>query len=590
MIRHQLLGRVTKWLLLAAALAIPAVVIAEEESASTSPNTGLGIAPEQVSVAGATNGEAPPLTIRIGNEWKFGFHGYFRAPMRMSFDHEKVTQYQTDADGRAKFDANGNVLTKEIKDWRISTGPQVPDNAYINWKNTNNLGGSWGELNFSYGNEIAVANIQLASYTIQNGAWRLLQSQLGINQAYVALNFPRAFGARGGLFWNVGMFDNRYGGAGRYDAGRYDTYIFGRTHQAGETLTAKLDLTDHLLLILEHGFGAKSDVLPGTPKQRWDPANEGNTFAWIPYSGMWGQVPAMIHHAHAGVMFHTFPMFRELFINLHFMHAFTKSEDQDDSDKLVSSTPYHLSEGKKIVFGGEVKANGGIFGDTYLGYSFIQTDGLIRMPDILEQIHSIEGWNILKNYYGDMNLVDDNSRPEGRNADPNPGTGIIHTLAWQYMFSVSRVLYYLQGKEFWGQGPDLQFSTWGMFNIVNPDKELRPYLKRWAEKKLKVGGEVMYIPLQYLGVGFRIDRVIPDLDYDIDDRDYNLASVQSFAPFTVLTPKILFRTAFITHEEVNISYCRYLWKGERDEVRAESPYERDNAHRNAFQLSVNIWW
>ena len=597
MIRHQLLGSVTKWLLTTAALAIPAVAIAEEdESPSASPTVGVGIDPGQVSVAAdSNNGEPPPQsaspTIIMGETWKFGYHGYFRAPMRFSFDHHQVTQFETDSDGRAVIGADGNVVEKApFKDWQINTVPKVPDANYIDWKTTNSLSGPWGEMIFSFGNDIAVANVQLASYTIADGAWRLLQSQLGINSAYVTLNFPRAFGARGGLFWNVGVFDNRYGSAGRYDAGKYDTYIFGRTHQVGETLTAKLDLTDHLVLILEHGFGGNSDVLPGNPKQLYDPNNEGNTYQWIPYSSIWGQNPAMIHHAHAGVLFHTFPLFRELYINFHFMHAFTNSEDGDDTDTPRLNTPYHLPEGKKLVLGGEVKANGAVFGDAYFGYSLTQTDGLVRMPDVLESLHSIEGWNMLKNFYGDQTLTDTNTRPESRNSDPNPGTGNIHTIAWQYMFSLSRVLYYLQGKDFWGQGPDLQFTVWGLLNVVDPAKELRPYLKRWAEKKLKVGGEVMYTPLQYLGVGFRVDRVMPDLDYDIDDVEYNRSSVQSYAPFTVLTPKILLRTNFLTHEEVNISYCRYLWDGARYEVRAASPYERTNADRNAVQLSVNIWW
>ena len=590
MIRHHFLGSVTKWLLTAAALAIPVVAIAEEDGKSTSPEAAIGVDPSQVSVAGSNANEPPPMTIRRTDEWQFSYHGYFRAPMRISFDHDKVTQFELDNDGRAVFDNNGNVVTKEVDDWQFNTVPKVVDNNYINWKNTGTLPGSWGEMTFSYGNYFAVGNVSLASYTIADAAWRMHQSQLGINQAYVNLNFPRAFGARGGLYLNVGFFDNRYGGAGRYDAGKYDTYIFGRTHQVGETLTAKLDLTNHLVLILEHGFGGKTDVLPGNPKQRYDPNNEGNTFAWVPYSGIWGQAPAMIHHAHAGVLLHTFPMFRELFFNFHFMHAFTNAEDLDDTDKAASETPYHLEDGKKLVIGGEIKANGGIFGDAYLGFSTTKTDGLIRLPDILESLHSIEGWNMLKNYYGDMTLKDDSTRPESRNADPNPGTGVINTLAWQYMFSLSRVLYYLQGKDFWGQGPDLQITTWGMFNTINPDKALRPYLKRWAEKRLKFGGEVMYIPLRYLGAGFRVDRVIPDLDYDIKEGDRNGGSVQSFAPFTVLGPKILIRTAFLTHEEVNLAYVRYIWEGDRNEVRSEGPYERQNADRNAFQLSVNIWW
>lgn len=44
------------------------------------------------------------------------------------------------------------------------------------------------------------------------------------------------------------------GAAGRYDAGKYDTYLFGRTHVAGETLTGFYHFNDTLTLTLEHGI------------------------------------------------------------------------------------------------------------------------------------------------------------------------------------------------------------------------------------------------------------------------------------------------------------------------------------------------
>jgi len=308
----------------------------------------------------------------------------------------------------------------------------------------------------------------------------------------------------------------------------------------------------------------------------------------------------MVNHAHAGLVFHTFKYFKEFQINGHFMHAFTNSANI--SNNYEQYWPYAQKDGKHIVAGFELKFNGALWGDTYLGFSHMSTDGLYQMPDAIEALHSQGGWSLLKNFYGDMFLSDpDNGdRYTSKNNRPNPGTGKINTLAWQYQLSLARLLWGLQDKEFWGQGPDLTITTWGMLNFVNPDDEIEPYLKRWAKRKLKFGAEAMYTPIKYLGFGLRMDRVIPDTEYSNDTeeaRTLNGSTLGSYAPFTVLSPKLQIRTSFVTHEEVNIQFSRYFWDKSgltdsqyRNEVRAENPYEGQGSDRNALMISVNMWW
>lgn len=538
------------------------VTDAEEAADATQKSEGgpsVGIDPSQARVAGTTASDgAPPLTIRTSRqEWEFGFHGYLRAPFRTSFD---------------RYDkAEGG------KEWRFEMPPKLVDGTYTDWKFTNALAGPWAEMIFSYGNAIAVGNVSIATYNITDGGWRNLQSQLGIDQAFVTLNFPRAFGKRGGLKWNVGVFGNRYGAAGRYDAGRYDTYVIGRTHIAGETLLANIDLTDRLTLVLEHGIGGKADVLRGNPKADFDPDNDSNSFLWMPYAGQEGQLPAVVNHAHGGLLFQNHRLFKELMLNGHFMHGFTTTEHEQEELRDM--------DGKVMVGGAEIKANGAVFGDAYLGFSVAKTDGLAVMPDVIEMLHSQGGWSMLKNFYGDQILIGD------RQDEPNPGKGTIETFAWQYTFSLSRLVWFLREKEFWGQGPDVQLATFGMLNLVDPDNAIEPYLKKFARTKLKWGAEAMYTPLQYLGIALRFDRVIPDLDYDTNDPAYHDDTYKSsYAPFALLSPRLIIKTAFVTHEEVSLQYTRYFWKGNRDEIKAESPFDGDPADRNALMISVNMWW
>ncbi len=592
---HQIgKGAVTK-LLPVILLSVSFASLAEEaDKPNVHQEASIGTNPGQATYAGSDLiGGEPPMTIRRSSEnWEMGFHGYLRAPMRFSFDNHPVLRRTLDDDGNPIRDPNTNLFVLEEsgdRDWRFNMPNSTPDNSYPTWQFTNNLSGPWAEVLFSYGNSIATGNVSIASWNITDSGWRNFQSQLGIDQAWVTLNFPRAFGSLGGLKCNAGVFSNRYGTMGRYDAGVYDTYIFGRTHIAGETLTANLDVGDRVMLYLEHGFGAKTEVLGGNPKQEIAPnwVAGDNTYAWIPYVGQEGQFPAFVNHAHGGVLLHNFPLWKELWLNAHFMHSFTNSADQSET---ASANVLQQQDGKYIIAGAEAKFNGAVFGNLYLGFSTVKTDGLARMPDAVELLHSQGGWSFLKNYYGDMSLTITPDGDRSRDGNPNPGTGRVNTFAWQYTFSIARLVWHLHNKDFWGQGPDMQISFWGMFNRIRPDEDLAPYLKRWAEKKLKLGGEVMYTPLKYFGMGIRVDHLKPDLDYNPDDTERNSASVSSFAPYTVFSPKIRIKTSFVTHEELNLQYSRYFWSGDRSQVRSENPYESKNADRNAVMLSVNMWW
>ena len=67
--------------------------------------------------------------------------------------------------------------------------------------------------------------------------------------------------------WNIGSFQNRYGTAGKYDAGMYETYLFGRTHVGGDDLTANIDTGTEWGLTGEAGGGTKLEMIPFTNNQ-----------------------------------------------------------------------------------------------------------------------------------------------------------------------------------------------------------------------------------------------------------------------------------------------------------------------------------
>ncbi len=118
----------------------------------------------------------------------------------------------------------------------------VPDANYIDWRYTNSMVGPWTELNFHYGNDRVKATVQIASYNITDSGYRRLESNLGINEAFLSMTWPEFLSENARLTLIAGAYTNRYGAAGRYDAGRYETYLFGRTHTAGETADLRLRL------------------------------------------------------------------------------------------------------------------------------------------------------------------------------------------------------------------------------------------------------------------------------------------------------------------------------------------------------------
>ena len=100
-------------------------------------------------------------------------------------------------------------------------------------------------------------------------------------------------------------------------------------------------------------------------------------------------------------------------------------------------------------------------------------------------------------------------------------------------------------------------------------------------KKLKFGAEMTYIPLEWFGVGFRGDVVQPNMD----NSDTN---------FSVFSPRLLFRTAFVTHEQIMIQYSRYFVGSG---VRGQFPYniqpgagQLQGVDKNAAQIAAIIWF
>jgi hypothetical protein len=441
--------------------------------------------------------------------YTFRFHGFLRIPMRIGIGSGE--------------DFGGSVDPGS----KLHSPPQIPDGAYTDWRYTNVAGGPWTELWLSYGNETVTANVVLAAYDISDASYRDLVSQLGINQSFLTFDFPELFGDKGGLRWNVGAFSNRYGTAARYDAGKYDTYLFGATHVAGETLSVFYDLAEDLTLAADHGIGAKLQV---------PPLVDGLEAPFLPYPGDVQQGTTLLHHAHVGL-----GIGKQLTVAAHYLTAWT------DDARLPGEI-----DGRVTNVGADVKLVDSKYGDAYLGWSHLISRDPLRVAGAFEVLHSFEGWNLRDNYFGEA----------------ASGSGTIDTVMWQYSFSLAR--YFWAPQEFYGQGNDLVLSTFGMYNHVASDD----LAFSAPTDKLKVGAQVTYAPRSWLGLDLRYDLVKPDLS-------------EARTSFHVFSPSLVLRSKFASNEEVVIGYSHYA---NGADVAPGYPHELLAPDTHLLRIAAVMWW
>lgn len=576
-------------------------------SRSGSPDTGVGLSPSAPAIGGGTNlsnKEAATLTPSTGgtaDEWKFDFHGYLRAPLRVSFG--PATPLQQPSINNAP-DSYLPGSPPPVTGFQAHSTPRVPGMLYTTWEYTNTVSGPWSQLNFSYGNSKVTATVIVDAYNQTDGGYRNLQAQQGIDQAFVTLNFPDLFNDYGGLVWNVGSFQNRYGAAGKYDGGMYETYLFGRTHQSGETLTAtfsNLDARGDWTFTLEHGIGTKMDVVPFLNNANYQvfqnvpiggnmgsPYLSDRTADYLPYAGAVPLGSTFVNHVHVGAKYQKTWTF-----GAHYIYVWTP----DDNWSPRNSTQLDVSDsvprsqgpiqGSMAIVGPEVRFDGGAYGYGYLGWSHIDARNINALADILEVLHSYGGSQFKQNYFGQTF-----NQHTGVYNGPENETGTVDNIMAQYTFSLGA--WNRAPEDWWGDGPDLVLTAFGLLSIVDskaPPIAVAQDASRattWdmSTKKLKFGLDGLYTPFSWFGIGGRFDMVMPDLDSAYARTPGNPGG--SSLDFGVLTAKAIIRTAFVTHESVTLMYQHYLLG---DNAFAPYPYQwLPKADADLASIYATMWW
>ena len=494
--------------------------------------------------------------------------------------------------------------------WHSPT--RVPGYNYQDWNFTNTVHGPWTQLNFSYGNSRAMATVIVNSYAVQDGGYRQLQAQQGIDQAFLTLNFPDALGDHGTLTWNIGTFQNRYGTMGRYDGGMYETYIFGRTHITRRDADREPDQPR------QGGQLAADAGARGRRQDRGHPVHQqpelpdlnapaghrhGQPFLadmnadYLPYAGSVPQGSTFVHHAHAIAKYQKTWTF-----GLHYLYTWTP----DDNWHPINSAPAERRatscrrcrgpiQGSIAVVGAEVRFSGGALGEGYAAYSHIDARNINALADSLEMIHSPER----------LQLQAELLRPDVRRRTPAPTRAPERNRHRRQhrppvlvqLRRAGTLPRGLVGRRS-GSGVDrrsacCRSSTARLHRspslAMRPTASANPALaEQWdmSTKKLKMGLDAVYTPLYWLGFNARFDWVQPDLD-SAYSRTLGVSG-GSDKSFEVITARLLFRTQFVTHEQIQLQYAHY-WLG--DAAYPPYPYEWvARADANMVGVFASMWW
>jgi hypothetical protein len=99
----------------------------------------------------------------------------------------------------------------------------------------------------------------------------------------------------------------------------------------------------------------------------------------------------------------------------------------------------------------------------------------------------------------------------------------------------------LLGESPFGDGQDLTMKFYGMWNKVKSDDPSAD-----GNSKLKFGTDMSFDVFPVMAVAARFDYLMPNTRYKQQN-------------FGILSPRIVLRSSFVTHEQIAFQYSRYLY-------------------------------
>lgn len=370
---------------------------------------------------------------------RFGVHGYFRAPLRLGW--------------RERTDKKPDEASSSIRT------PWLVDDDYFRsgFLYTRNPEADWTELYLMAGNRYLTGTVAIEGTLFSDWARPIIDKQLGITKGWLTFRYDFDLAEKVKLRIRVkgGAFSDRFGWQEKYD-----TYLFGRTHQMGEQVRADLDVGKFTFSALQ-GFGARLESIE---------SNQGLS---------------LLNYARFAA---SYDRFAEL--SLYYLRSWTQDKRQLKE----------ITDASMRVMGFEARVDTGAFGRATFDLSGVTADKGSYLSPAIEIMHSAGGRGLEENYFG--------------TEKSNKGTGTLLNIGFQYDFSSAAFLKKVADVRPFGEG-DITLSLFGMYTRVGSDqKDDDPLINRDGRQMFKWGADLAVWPLSFLGASVRYDRVIYDL---VDD-------------------------------------------------------------------------
>lgn len=553
-------------------------------AATTSATTPAAPLPPATAAEGAPSAPKRAPTTRGGGDggtdkWELSYSGYFRAPMRLGISDNTGPQHMHEAreesgnpnanpDGLPLVhDADGNWVNGQYVDKRmVMHRPVIPDDQYASWQFTGHNKNAWAEMFFGVGNSVVTGYLAIQAFQFTDSSWKMDNTQFGIGQGWVEVDHDLGFenvkfNAKVGSHWA------RYGMAGMYDAGEYDTYIIGRTHLMGGT--ARLDfILPTFDLGVEGGFGVNEPNPKMFNRARFTLAGHGHVFFKLP------SMEFGLHAMHAWANASTTPSYPNVqpgssgcAWDTYPGAQCTISDDQiaradgtelaggvDGVEGQMSVWGAEYPVGTQTILGVDGRFDLGLLGYFYLGASHQMLKNALTIGDAIESIHSLGAGEfaigVVDNYLESPFCVKD-----APNESCSNGTGTVTSALAQYELGLANFGIFPGSM-------DLRAKLYGMLNYVTVS-DVEEYrlqqiygasanvtdLRQDGTMKYKYGIDLEFFPLEWMSAGLRFDRLNPT----------NNKFLRSYQGFMVLSPRITFRTKMVTHEQISLSYSRYFY-------------------------------
>ncbi|MFO0674910.1 MAG: hypothetical protein U0169_00100 [Polyangiaceae bacterium] len=355
--------------------------------------------------------------------------------------------------------------------------------------------GDFTEMYFNVGNSKFTATVSLQGSLYSDAARPLIDRQLGIAQGWLTYRFQpvvKPFQLRVRL--KAGAFWERFGWLPMYD-----TYVMGRVHQMGGQARVEFQYKD-VLAWLTYGVGTHLEALE---------SNQGLT---------------LVNYAHLGASW------KETIEGGLFYLDSTAREKRQLKE---------LTDASLNVVGIDGRLNMALLGSLYAATSFVKADQATYLSPALEVMHSYGGRGITENYLGTQ-------RSEN-------GTGSLWNVAFHYDFAVARFLKKVAHASPIPWGGDVTASLFGVYSFVQSKQaDVDPSINRDDRKMWKYGANLDYRVNQWVGLSFRYDRVVLNVD-------------DSANTFRIFSPRVNVFTHFMPPgsvfggEQIFLQYSRYVY-------------------------------